>query len=148
MCIVQSESLFGVFSMRALICLSLCFSVFVSGCASIICGSEKTVSVNSNPSGASYAIENASGHIVDKGITPSTLSLKRGRGWFKSADYKITLSKEGCKPMTFPIRQGLNAGWYLGGNLIFGGFFGWLIIDPLTGAMWDIQNVHVNLLCD
>jgi hypothetical protein len=33
----------------------------------------------------------------------------------------------------------LNIGWYLVGNFFFGGLIGWLIIDPLTGAMWTLS---------
>jgi hypothetical protein len=34
-------------------------------------------------------------------------------------------------------------GWYVG-NIVFGGFIGWLIVDPLTGAMWALDTEHVN----
>lgn len=30
-------------------------------------------------------------------------------------------------------------GWYIFGNLVFGGLVGWLIVDPLTGAMWKLE---------
>jgi hypothetical protein len=36
-------------------------------------------------------------------------------------------------------------GWYIGGNLVFGGLVGWLIVDPLTGAMWTIDNNDINI---
>ena len=34
-------------------------------------------------------------------------------------------------------------GWYVG-NIVFGGFIGWLIVDPLTGAMWTLDTEHVS----
>jgi hypothetical protein len=34
-------------------------------------------------------------------------------------------------------------GWYVG-NIVFGGLIGWLIVDPLTGAMWTLNTEHVN----
>jgi hypothetical protein len=46
---------------------------------------------------------------------------------------------------TAAIRRGVD-GWYIGGNLVFGGLIGWLIVDPLTGAMWTLQkDVNVTL---
>lgn len=39
-------------------------------------------------------------------------------------------------------------GWYMG-NLLFGGFIGFLIVDPATGAMWKLDdNVYGNLSPD
>ncbi|MEW6291598.1 MAG: hypothetical protein AB1545_17315, partial [Thermodesulfobacteriota bacterium] len=29
-------------------------------------------------------------------------------------------------------------GWYILGNLLFGGLIGYLIVDPATGAMWNL----------
>ncbi|NVM24249.1 MAG: hypothetical protein HWN68_21025 [Desulfobacterales bacterium] len=134
--------------MRILLCLSLCFAVLLSGCASIVCGSDKRVFISSVPTGADFTIENARGYVTSEGVTPATVSLKRGRGWFKAGDYKITFSKEGCRQTTFPMEQGLETGWYIVGNLFFGGLIGIVIVDPLTGAMWDIQDVRVSLDCD
>ncbi len=34
-------------------------------------------------------------------------------------------------------------GWYVG-NIVFGAFIGWLIVDPLTGAMWALDSEHVS----
>ncbi|MDY5520178.1 hypothetical protein, partial [Campylobacter lanienae] len=28
------------------------------------------------------------------------------------------------------------------GNFIFGGLLGWLIVDPATGAMWNLKPEH------
>ena len=133
--------------MRSLLCVSLCFAVLLSGCASIICGSEKTVFISSDPRGAHFTITNPSGRIIIEDDAPTNVTLKRGRGWFKAGDYQITFGKEGCIRKTVQIEQGLEAGWYIAGNFVFGGFIGWLIVDPLTGAMYSIEDVHVTLEC-
>lgn len=125
----------------------MCITIFMSGCASVMCGSEKTINIRSSPS-ASFEIKDAYNNIVVEDIAPTNVTLKRGRGWFKAADYKITFRKEGCKQTTVPIQQGLEVGWYIGGNIIVGGLIGWLIVDPLTGAMWNIKDVNVSLQCD
>lgn len=45
--------------------------------------------------------------------------------------------------------------WFgIAGNFLFGGFIGWLIVDPATGGMWalsakdgqDVENLNVILL--
>jgi len=116
-----------------------------SGCCTIMCGDDKTVSIRSNPSGADFEIKNRSGTVVIKDTTPNIVTLKRGGGWFQKADYTIRLEKEGYEPMVTKVDQNIEAGWYFGGNFVFGGLIGWLIVDPATGAMWNIKDVDVSL---
>jgi hypothetical protein len=35
------------------------------------------------------------------------------------------------------------SGWYFG-NLVFGGIIGMLIVDPLTGSMWNLTPDHID----
>lgn len=134
--------------MKNVICIIMCFPIFLSGCASVMCGSEKTINIKSRPPGSDFTITDARGNIVIEDVTPTNTTLKRGRGWFQAADYEVTFRKEGCKQKTVPIRQGLEIGWYVGGNVLIGGLIGWVIVDPLTGAMWNIEDVSVSLQCD
>ena len=30
-------------------------------------------------------------------------------------------------------------GWYIGGNIIFGGLIGWFIVDPRNGGMYTLS---------
>jgi len=116
-----------------------------SGCASIIVGGEETISVTSNPPEASFTIKDQTGAPVTSGVTPSNVTLKKGSGWFAAADYMITMSKTGYKDATMPVPQGVDVLWYGAGNLVFGGLIGWLIVDPMTGAMWDLKDVNMSL---
>ena len=134
--------------MKKLICVTMCFSVFLSGCASVMCGSEKTINIKSHPSGTDFTIKDAKGNVIVEDVAPTNVTLKRGGGWFKAADYQITFEKEGCKQMTVPISQGIESGWYFAGNILVGGLIGWVIVDPLTGAMYTIEDVNVSLECD
>ena len=129
-----------------LVTVSISSMFLCSGCASIICGSEKTINVTSSPIEAQFAISNAKGNVVAKGLTPTNVTLKRGSGWFKAGDYTIKLSKVGYKDTVVPIAQGIEGGWYGLGNIVFGGLIGWVIVDPLTGAMYNIKDVNVSLL--
>jgi len=131
--------------MKARILLLVAVLSSCSGCASIVCRSEKTVNVSSEPSGMRFEIVAATGRVITQGITPMNVTLKRGRGYFQAGDYTARFSGYGYEPIAVPVRQGFETGWYFGGNLIFGGVIGLLFVDPLTGAMWDIKNVHADL---
>ena len=126
------------------------FVLFSTGCATIMSKSEYLVNIQSAPKGASYVIKNRAGEEVWHGTTPDTVTLKAGAGYFKGERYQITftLPKNGKNPAvskTVELDSKLD-GWYLGGNLIFGGLLGYLVIDPLTGAMYKLpESVRVNL---
>lgn len=40
--------------------------------------------------------------------------------------------------------KSMEAGWYIAGNLLVGGILGWLIVDPLSGAMWTLSPAQVD----
>lgn len=113
------------------------------GCASIIRGSNQVVAFKSNPSEAKFKIYDDNGELIVNNTTPNVVTLKRGNGYFKKKSYKVVVEKEGYQTMEFQIEGKVN-GWYLGGNLIFGGLIGYLIVDPLTGAMWTLSPEEIN----
>lgn len=110
----------------------------ISGCASIIQGGTQKVSINSRPSDAGVKVFDAHGQIIGTGATPCTLTLQRGAGFFSSAKYRVVIEKSGYVTREVAL-CGTVSGWYIGGNLLFGGVIGWLIIDPVTGAMWTLS---------
>jgi hypothetical protein len=117
----------------------------LSGCASIIGkGTPQLVTINSMPSDASLKIEDVrTGATIYAGKTPYTATLAKNAGYFKSAKYQVVIEKEGYPTKHFIIDAYPN-GWYIGGNFIFGGLIGWLIVDPLTGAMWTLSPELIN----
>jgi len=36
-------------------------------------------------------------------------------------------------------------GWYIAGNILVGGLIGWFIVDPITGAMWNLEPENVEM---
>jgi len=118
--------------------------VLCASCASIIHGGSQDVSMASVPPAASVTVYDGAGKIIGQGSTPCTLSLKRGEGFFKSANYRVLLEKTGYAPHTVSIEGRLD-GWYIAGNLVFGGLIGWLIVDPATGAMWTLKPDEVSV---
>ncbi len=110
----------------------------LAGCASIISGSSYPVTVDSSPSQASFTITNEAGVKIHNGITPSTVTLKSGAGYFDGEKYSVQYSKDGYLGSHAVIDSSIN-GWYWG-NLCFGGLLGFLVIDPSTGAMYDLPK--------
>jgi hypothetical protein len=114
----------------------------LAACASIVSDSKEVVTISSNPSAAQIAITDQSGVEVYRGNTPASVTLDASAGYFDGQEYTIAFSKEGYAPTTIKVDSRIN-GWYVG-NIVFGGLIGWLIVDPLTGAMWTLNTEHVN----
>jgi hypothetical protein len=116
----------------------------MTGCASIVGEKEQSVTINSSPSNADVLITDERSMEVHSGTTPSTVQLRKSDGsYFGGKSYTVEISKEGYESRTMMISSSPN-GWYIGGNLIFGGFIGWLIVDPLTGAMYNLTPDTLN----
>jgi len=118
----------------------------VSSCATIIKGGSQDVSVQSDPSGATVVIYDSANQEVWSSTTPTTVELDRGDGFFRAATYRVDVSLDGYETSTVEITGSIN-GWYAAGNLVLGGLIGWLIVDPLTGAMYNLrpENIDVGL---
>lgn len=128
-------------SIFLIIILSL---TFVS-CASMFSDSNYNVKVQSMPSNAKFVVYDLNtGMIVGQGQTPSMVYLAASNGYFSGAKYKFVFEKEGYDDTIVVITAGLD-GWYWG-NLLIGGILGMLIVDPATGAMYNLpEYVIVNL---
>lgn len=110
-----------------------------SGCASVVSHRSWPVQVTSNPSGAAFEIRNSQGAVVRSGTTPAATELDSGSGYFTKASYAITLTHPGHTTVNVGIEPRLN-GWYWG-NFLFGGLVGLLFVDPMTGAMYRIDDL-------
>lgn len=122
------------------LCLSLCMS-----CATIIGkGSPESLNIRSNPDQASVVILDEKGTKIFEGKTPTIATLEKKKAYFRGKKYTVKLQKEGYVEHTFTVETKLN-GWYIGGNIIFGGLIGWLIVDPATGAMWTLDTNEIDV---
>jgi hypothetical protein len=118
--------------------------VFLVGCASIVSKSTYPVAVSSEPSGAQIVVTDNDGETVYEGTTPANIDLTTTNGYFSGQDYSIRASLAGHETTTMEIERGVD-GWYVA-NILFGGLIGLLIVDPLTGAMWKLdEQVTVEL---
>ena len=118
----------------------------LSGCATIMGESSQTVPIKSQPSGAVFKIQDETGVIVQSGVTPANVSLPKGNGkYFGRKKYQVSFEKKGYQPLVYKLETNPN-GWYIGGNLIFGGLIGYLIVDPLSnGKMFTISPKQVDV---
>ena len=128
------------------IIVSLCGGI-MAGCATIMGSDTQVIPISSNPKGASIVITDEKGKEMFNGNTPATVALQKGDGtyWGKK-NYTVTISKVGYKPQVIPITASAN-GWYIAGNLVFGGLIGWFVVDPVTGKMYNLspENIDASL---
>jgi hypothetical protein len=124
--------------------LALC--AFSTGCATIIARSSQEMTITSVPEGASVKINNKGGAAVHSGNTPMTVTLKKGRGYFKPERYTVVVEKPGYQTFRVTVEGEVN-GWYFG-NILFGGLIGLLAVDPATGAMFTLRPKEVGATLD
>jgi len=116
----------------------------LSGCSSIVSQAEYAVAIASNPDAANFTVVNKAGEKVHSGITPATVTFKSSSGYFQGESYTVTFRKEGYPEKSFNMASTVD-GWYFG-NILFGGLIGMLIVDPATGAMYNLpKRVDVSL---
>jgi len=118
---------------------ALLVALALTSCASIVSDSSYPVTITSSPEGVPIKVQNDKQQTLHTGVTPMTVTLKAGDGWFSGATY-YAVGPKGGRVM---IDSGLD-GWYFG-NILFGGLIGFIGVDPATGAMFDLPElVYLN----
>ena len=109
----------------------------MSACATLVGGgTNQGVSINSDPSGASFTVKSSSGIQMATGITPQTVTLPRKN------EYQIEFTVPGYRTQALPLTKGVN-GWVFG-NFIFGWIPGF-IIDFATGSANKLEPALVQI---
>ncbi len=113
-------------------------AALIAGCATIVGQSTHLLPIASTPSDAAVVITDEKGAEIFKGTTPTQVTLAKSDGsYFGGKAYTVKISKDGFQTQSIPVESHVN-GWYIGGNLVFGGLIGWLIVDPLNGGMYNL----------
>ena len=115
--------------------------IIFNSCATLLSKSSYPLTVNTSPSQANITILNEKGMEIYRGVSPSKVPLKAGAGFFKKAAYQLKITKEGYEDQLIPINFKLDNWYFL--NLLGNGI-GLLIIDPMTGAMFQLEQDFVN----
>ena len=129
---------------KTILSVAIVASLTLSGCATIMGDKTQLMPILSTPSDASIVITDEKGAEIFKGSTPTSVTLKKSDGsyWGKKS-YAVKISKEGYDEQTIPITASAN-GYYIGGNILFGGLIGWFIVDPNNGAMYTLSPGEIN----
>ena len=117
--------------MKAVIAIGL---VILTGCASIVASGPDTMTVSSEPPGATVFLDS-----FQVGVTPTILRVDR------SMQGLLILRKEGYNPAVWQISKPIN-GWFFG-NLFFGGIIG-IVVDAATGNIVKFSDapIRINLV--
>lgn len=120
--------------MLLLLCLLVGLGPVLSGCATIMSGSEQKIGFSSTPTGAEVTID---GKVL--GNTPLTENLST------KETHTVKMLLAGYEPYEMTLTKKTN-GW-VWGNILFGGLFGGLFglgIDAITGAIYKLTPEQVN----
>jgi len=114
----------------------------MSGCATIVHGGPRAISVASAPVGAKVSIYDRSDTLVMTNTTPFIAQLPTKYGYFKSQSYRLVFEMPAHATAEVNLTSSVS-GWYFA-NLVFGGAIGMLIVDPLTGAMFNLSPEKID----
>lgn len=123
------------------------FAGFLSSCATVMRENSQAIPIKANIEKVDIKITNKAGETVFEGQTPTILTLKTAAksGYFNPEKYTIVASKDGFQTQTSIIDWHISS-WYWAGNLVIGGLIGYLIIDPITGDMYYLdEEVNLNM---
>ena len=125
--------------MRSLPPLSLLPCLLLVSCATLASKKPVPLAITSNPTGAKVVVSNPAGKVLHEGSTPTSVTLPASAGPYQAASYNLVFSKKGYPTKTVVLKAGINP-WYAGNLPMPGGAFGMLVVDPLTGAMWKLDE--------
>ncbi len=115
---------------KSIMFCSLAITLLMSSCATIVSGSKQNVKFDSNPGAARIFIDE-----IEVGKTPFEIKLAR------KSEHSVMIKLEGYQTYQTTLTKKFN-GWYVG-NILFGGLIG-VIIDPITGAMYNLSPSEIN----
>ena len=113
-----------------------------SNCATLVGKTSYRVRINSVPTETIVTVYNRKGIEVFSDTTPCEVKLKSNAGYFRRAIYTVEFNRSGYSRSTEVVRTKVNPFYY--GNILFGGYIGFLLIDPITGAMYKIDTKEIN----
>uniref|UniRef100_A0A6C0JSV3 PEGA domain-containing protein n=1 Tax=viral metagenome TaxID=1070528 RepID=A0A6C0JSV3_9ZZZZ len=127
--------------------LVLIISMLLMGCATVMNQHvAESLTIRSDPSQANVIIEDETGVKIYEGTTPTFVHLVKKKGYFSGKKYSVRIRKEGYEDKLVIVDTTINK-WYIG-NIVIGGVIGFLVIDPITGAMWSLSTNDVNVTFD
>jgi uncharacterized protein YceK len=102
----------------------------MSGCATIIHGTQQDVGISSTPTGATVTIDN-----TEKGVTPVVAKLKR------KENHTVKIQLAGYQPFETTLTHSVS-GW-VWGNVAIGGLIG-LAVDAISGGIYKLTPEQIS----
>lgn len=130
---------------RTIITLLIFGSLF-SGCATIRSKSVYYIPISTIPANANIKVIDKNDKEIIITQSPDTLVLKASSGYFKRAEYLVEVSNDGYETkieMLYFVMDGK----YI--QNVFLSFFmpiGFLLIDPISGAMWMPEKQEIEFI--
>ncbi len=90
------------------------------------------------PTQLTVEVSRSEGHFVHRAKTPVTVTLSKRKKYFEGEDSTIKLMRDGKVVGQTELKSQLDK-WYLA-NLIHRGTLGMLVVDPITGAIWTMDE--------
>ena len=122
---------------RAVAALAVAWAA--SGCATLV---QRTapdpVELTSDPPGAEVVVTDEAGLELARGAAPLRVELAASEGYFDAAEYYVDYALECHEPVRLVLQARVEP-WYFG-NLLFPGLIGYALVDPLSGAMWRLDE--------
>ncbi len=119
-------------------------SAMFTGCATMTRDESEgqIVQFDSKPEFATIFIRDANeNQLIYKGQTPVRLDLKTKHKFWRGKTYKVTVSKDGYDDVVFLLKPRASVEYGAGNAALTGlGLFGWLVVDPMSGAMWNLKH--------
>lgn len=115
---------------KTIITGALALTLLFSSCATVMSGSKQNVKFSSTPSAASIFIDE-----VEVGKTPFEMKLAR------KSEHEVMIKLDGYQTYQTKLTKKFN-GWFIG-NILIGGIIG-IIVDPITGAMYNLSPKEIN----
>lgn len=117
----------------------------LSGCATIVGDEHASLPIKSTPADAQILIIDEAGRTAYRGRTPDQVPLRKSDGhYWGGKQFTVAISKRGYLTQRIKVDTHPNS-LYLGGNLIFGGIIGWLVVDPTSGKMYDLSREGIDV---
>jgi hypothetical protein len=91
--------------------------------------------------GAHVSIFDRNERLVETNTTAFIAQLSSGVGYFKSQEYRLFFELPGYQSVNVNLESKVSGRYW--GNLVLGGLIGMLIVDPLTGAMYNLTPEQI-----
>lgn len=121
------------------IALGLALTAALSGCASVASDSYYSVRLVAEQENTPFTVTNSSGLVVHEGVAPATIGLRASDGFFQGQTYLVNFNHQETEKSQTHLLDSSIDNWYYG-NILLGGLIGLLIIDPATGAMFELPE--------